>query len=266
MRNQMQYAPSNSEGTSADFPTPAPSTVPAPSETLKPTQSQPPTPIQGVRSLRATLARATSVAEDRLISQDFTGGGVGIFGDIAIVGVAEDGENDGGNEAYLFARERSNLRDGSVDWRREATLVADDGAAGDRFGWSVGIHDGTAIVGAPGDDDVRGSAYIFTRQADGGWAQIEKLLAMDGEAGDEFGTTVSIFDNTLIVGAPGDDGGKGSVYVFESDGNEWEEKYQLGAEDGVAGDLFGRSGIDMHNNTVVIGAAGRGAAYIIDLS
>lgn len=49
-----------------------------------------------------------------------------------------------------------------------AKLLASDGAANDRFGWSVSISgDGnTAIVGAVGDDDKgndSGSAYIFAR-------------------------------------------------------------------------------------------------------
>jgi hypothetical protein len=48
--------------------------------------------------------------------------------------------------------------------RELARITASDGADGDIFGF-VGIDNGTAIVGAPGDDDFgngSGSAYILT--------------------------------------------------------------------------------------------------------
>ena len=44
-------------------------------------------------------------------------------------------------------------------------LLASDGAEGDKFGFSVAISGGTAIVGAPHDNDNgnnSGSAYLFS--------------------------------------------------------------------------------------------------------
>ena len=75
------------------------------------------------------------------------------------------------------------------------------------------------------DDDKgsdSGSAYVFTRATAGdlasGWTQVAKLTADDGAAGDDFGISVSIDGNTVVVGARLDDTDKGSnsgsAYVF----------------------------------------------------
>ena len=54
--------------------------------------------------------------------------------------------------AYIF------VRDGT-SWSQQAKLTASDGAAEDRFGWSVAIYENHAFVGAYGD--YSGSAYIL---------------------------------------------------------------------------------------------------------
>ena len=58
--------------------------------------------------------------------------------------------------------------------KREATLAANDGVAGDRFGWSAGMYGGTAIGGSPGDGDARGAAYVF-RVKRGMWVTTTSL-------------------------------------------------------------------------------------------
>jgi hypothetical protein len=81
-----------------------------------------------------------------------------ISGDRVIVGAHfNDDIGDDSGSAYIFERCRSS-------WVETAKLTAPDGAAGDRFGFSVSISDGRAIVGSPKDDDSfneSGSAYIY---------------------------------------------------------------------------------------------------------
>ena len=91
---------------------------------------------------------------------------------------------------------------------QEAKLTASDGAAGDDFGYSVAISGNTVVVGAPyatvGGNADQGAAYVFT-ESGSGWAnmtQTAKLTASDGAAGDDFGGSVSISGNTVVVGAP----------------------------------------------------------------
>ena len=89
-----------------------------------------------------------------------------------------------------------------------AKLVADDGAKYGRFGNSVAVSDGIAVIGARSDDNYKGSAYVFKMSSSddaSSWAQVAKLTADDGAARDQFGESVAISDGTIVVGAYADD-------------------------------------------------------------
>ena len=49
------------------------------------------------------------------------------------------------------------------------------------------------------------------------WTEGQKLLASDSAANDAFGI-VALDGNTALIGAPGDDGDRGSVYFFTRTG------------------------------------------------
>ncbi|MCH8304486.1 MAG: choice-of-anchor D domain-containing protein, partial [Candidatus Marinimicrobia bacterium] len=94
----------------------------------------------------AKLLPADGAAGDRF------GVSVAISGDMAVVGAEAD--NDYSGSAYLFKRT-------GTSWAQEAKLFVSDGAADDNFGVSVTISGGYTIVGAAGDDDYSGSAYLY---------------------------------------------------------------------------------------------------------
>jgi hypothetical protein len=110
-------------------------------------------------------------------------------------------------------------------WLEQAKLTAIDGAAGDRFGYSVAISGDTAIVGANEHDiapnNNRGAVYVFNRNG-GTWTFQQKLVASDGLGGDNLGAAVAIDGDTAILGAIADDIGanvnQGSAYVFTRNG------------------------------------------------
>ncbi len=55
-------------------------------------------------------------------------------------------------------------------WTQSHKLTPDDGAADDRFGWSVALSGNTALVGSITDDDnggSSGSAYLFVPEPAG---------------------------------------------------------------------------------------------------
>ncbi|MCI0651352.1 MAG: FG-GAP repeat protein [Planctomycetes bacterium] len=155
----------------------------------------------------------------------------------------------------------------------EIKLLAADGAAGDRLGYSLAISGDFAIAGATQDDDNgedAGAAYLFEFE-DGQWGEQEKLLASDGTAGDGFGVSVAIFGDVAIVGAwfDDDDGmDSGSAYLFRFDGTAWVEEARLLPSDGAAGEYFGIA-VAAAADRVVVGAgwdeengAISGAAYV----
>ncbi|MCH7975859.1 MAG: T9SS type A sorting domain-containing protein, partial [Bacteroidetes bacterium] len=188
--------------------------------------------------------------------------------DRALVGAPGGLAGSGCGSAYIFERQE----DGS--WLEVAKLTASDGAALDRFGLSVSLSADLAIVGAHLDDDLgtdSGSAYVFERQEDSSWLEVDKLTASDGAADDHFGISVSLSGDRALVGASGDDTNSGSAYVYErqSDGS-WLEIDKLTASDGAAGDLFGRS-VSLSGDRALVGAmfnddlgSNSGSAYVYD--
>lgn len=138
-------------------------------------------------------------------------------------------------------------------------LLASDGSSQDEFGKAVATTRDVAVIGAALDDDLganSGSAYIFTRQPGSPehWVQTQKLTAPDGAAGDQFGTTVAISGETIVVGAPFAQGNRGAVYVYRRSGgsNSWTATKILPA-DLAAGDQFGSS-VAIDGDIVVAGS------------
>lgn len=187
-------------------------------------------------------------------SEDEFGRSVAVSGETVVVGAWEHGDNGSrSGAAYVFERDAAGV------WSEVRELLASDGASDDFFGWSVAVSGETVVVGAlNNDDNDSGSVYVFQRDGDGAWVEVQELLSSDGRRGDDFGKAVAISGETLIVGARlGDDNGGpdvGSAYVFERDAEGvWVEVQELHASDGVSADLFGES-VAVSGETVVVGA------------
>jgi hypothetical protein len=154
-------------------------------------------------------------------------------------------------------------------WRWNRRPIAGDGEAQDHFGYSVAIDGSTGrlLIGAPGDDvgsnADQGSAHVFTQFnpccVPLSWTRQQKLTAQDGAAGDQFGYSVAIYRDTLVVGAPFDDfpgvPNQGSAYVFLRDPTAWSQQHKLTASDGAAKDQFGYSvAISSNSSYPVLGS------------
>ncbi|MBL9114250.1 MAG: FG-GAP repeat protein [Verrucomicrobiaceae bacterium] len=192
---------------------------------------------------------------------DFFGHSVAISGDTIVVGAY--GRNTNTGAAYVFTRSAG-------VWSFQQLLTASNAAFNDRFGISVGIDGDTIIVGAEGTDQngsSTGSAYVFTRSGVT-WTQEAILTAANATNSDEFGHSVSIDGDTVIVGAVGEGSNAtgvnntgtttnltsaGAAYVFTRSGVTWTQQAYLKASNTGDGDFFGRS-VTVFDNTVVVGA------------
>jgi hypothetical protein len=180
------------------------------------------------------------------------GWSVSISGDTLVVGALyDDDKGKGSGSAYVYTRVNG-------VWSETQKITASDGAENVNFGWSVSISSDTLVVGAQFDDDKgtdSGSAYVYTR-VNGVWSETQKLTASDGAAGDQFGGSVSISSDTLVVGAQFDDDkgtDSGSAYVYTRVNSVWSETQKLTASDGAAGDQFGGS-VSINDDCMVVGA------------
>lgn len=207
-------------------------------------------------------------ASDGATDDDF-GDSVSVDGDVIVVGAGNDGDNGvSSGSAYVY-------RFAAGAWTEEQKLVADDGAEGDEFGDPVAVHGDVIVIGADDDDDVgdnSGSVYVYRFEA-GVWGLDQKLTATDGEEGDDFGESVALTDDMIVVGAIGDDDGgsrSGSVYVYRYDGTDWIEGDKLEARDASRSDAFGTA-VAIDSGVIVVGANGEdgrgrnsGAAYVFE--
>ncbi len=144
---------------------------------------------------------------------DTFGVSVDISGDSIIVGAMNDDDNgaDSGS-AYIYR-----YLDGT--WVEEAKLLPENGEETDYFGRSVSIFADTVLVGTfpqYGDGGTAGAGYVF--RFDGvKWDQEARLVSDDRIPGDHFGHSVSIYGDTIMIGAPEDDDGgpaAGAAYIF----------------------------------------------------
>lgn len=140
----------------------------------------------------------------------------------------------------------------------DAELVPSDKKPNMLFGTSVCISTtgNIAIVGATGDEDDKGSAYIF--YYDGAkWTETFKLLASDGNKGDQFGSSVAVSDDgiTAIVGARYHNAQVGAAYIYTKVGNNWAQQSKLILPTDILDrSCFGGSvSISKNGNTVVVG-------------
>ncbi len=200
-------------------------------------------------------------------SGDQFGYSVSLSGDRALVGAYLDDDNGSNSgSAYVF-----DLSGGS--WLETAKLTANDGENEDLFGSSVSLFGDRALVGAYLDGDngfASGSAYVFDLTT-GSWSEVAKLTASDGAFGDQFGYSVSLSGDRVLVGAieGGDNGSEsGSAYVFELIAGNWSEMAKLTASDGAFGDQFGSS-VSISGARTLVGAyknddrgSDSGSAYV----
>jgi len=128
-----------------------------------------------------------------------------------------------------------------------------------QFGSSVDIYGDYAVVGAPGDtvgSDVCGAAYIYAKE-NGTWKQMAKLKASNAAGGDKFGTSVSIYNDVVVIGAPekaiSGVSAKGRVYVFKRTGQTWSQVAGLQASNGQAYDKLGTS-VAVDGQMIIAGA------------
>ena len=219
----------------------------------------------------STWTQQAKLLADNGATGGFFGNSVSISGDYAIVGAYFDdaGGNYNQGSAYIY-----HLRGSS--WTQQAKLTADDGDDLDFFGSSVSISGDYAIVGAyldrVGINGDQGSAYIF-HFTGSSWTQEAKIVASDGDGGDQFGSNVSISGDYAIVGAflgdTEENVNQGSAYIFHRSGSSWTEQVKLIGNDGAAQDRFGKS-VSISGEHAIIGAffdrvegnTNQGSAYI----
>ncbi|KAJ5076433.1 hypothetical protein M0811_06433 [Anaeramoeba ignava] len=181
--------------------------------------------------------------------------------------------NEFQGKAYVFENNGTN-------WNQKQIFIASDGQAEDNFGLFLLIEDNLILIGSPGaavgQNGSQGKVYVYGNNGTY-WNQKQLLIASDGKAEDNFGSSFSLAGNILVIGAyyanVGENDEQGKVYVFENNGTFWNQKQILIASDGESSDNFGTSvSISNDSSSILVGspyasvlvADSQGKAYIFE--
>jgi hypothetical protein len=218
------------------------------------------------------------------------GGDTGVNGDQGDESVAEAGA------VYVYTRE---IESGTADWFQEAYVKASNAGEGDAFGSSLALSGNGAllVVGAPtegsnarglnGDQfnenaPFSGAAYMFARDEEDGWEQINYIKASNTGGSDRFGIALALSADggTLVVTAlnessssrgvnqPGNDLARnaGAAYVFvrDSDGVFAQEAFLKASNTAlIDADQFGSSiAISADGSTIAVGTTREDGAFV----
>lgn len=179
--------------------------------------------------------------------------------------------------AYVFRRDESG------NWSQEAYLKASNNDEFDSFGVSIAIHSNTIVVGADEEDSSTtgvdgdqfdnslpraGAAYVFHRDDMGMWSQ-EAYIKSSNTDDDLFGVPMSLFKDTLVIGAIRESSGTagingnemdnsepraGAAYIFVRSGSGvWEQKAYVKSSNTDPNDHFAID-VSIANGSLAIGA------------
>ncbi len=165
--------------------------------------------------------------------QELAGWHLAVSGTSLAVGVGNGLDRVGAERVELYE-----LSDGQ--WSLAQTITPHDPKSYAVFSGSLSLDGDTLAVGAWGDDTIdqySGAAYVFRRKG-GRWGEEQKLVAADGALLDEFGQSIDVDGDVLIVGAPYRDD-DGAAYIYRFDGSQWVEEQILSFDDGTLGSSFG---------------------------
>lgn len=147
------------------------------------------------------------------------------------------------------------------------------------FGFSLAVQGDLILVGAPKDDEGAvwaGAIYVFQKDEGGSnnWGEVKKIIAFDADEKDNFGESISISGDMLLIGASGEFSGgsePGSAYLYQRDlggSDNWGVLKKLVGKDVLPSDNFGVS-LCINFDAAIIGASREndgglraGAAYI----
>ena len=195
---------------------------------------------------------------------------------------------------YVFRKDGDN-------WVQDAYLKASNADSKDYFGYSVAVYNDTIVVGAYYEDAKKtsitntddtassnngaknsGAVYVFKKKSNGDWYQDAYLKPSNAARYDNFGKSVAIYGDMIVVGAIGEDSdqttitntdghpikdydnntdesndnasGSGAVYVFKEDSNgNWVQDAYLKTSNTDSNDYFGNS-VAIYEDTIVVGA------------
>lgn len=217
-----------------------------------------------------TIVGSENLAINQTTDGEYFGASLALDGDTAVIGAFganksyAPGNYDMG-AAYVFVRSSSS--DPWTEVRKLQNFDSPDSRSHDSFGFSVDVSGDRVVVGSfpPSFTDnsfKQNTVRIYERDSGGtgNWGETRAILASDGPFSANFGSSVAISDDLLMIGSagPSRDSGeaRGSAELYRWSGSTspmWKmiDRFSPGAPDAVDG--FGIS-VAIDGFIAVVGA------------
>ena len=155
------------------------------------------------RALNGNWNLAQKIQSTSTKYSSYFGRALGLSNEYIIVSAYQENDNTGA--AYIYER----LCDGTWNLAQkfEGTQI------GSCFGFSVGISNKYAIVGAWRENNDTGAVYIYEQICDGTWNLVQKFEGT--QSGSHFGYNVGISNQYIIVSSWDIDTDTGAAYIYQ---------------------------------------------------
>jgi len=160
------------------------------------------------------------------------------------------------SHAFIFNKDEGGLN----NWGQVAKLSGPSSLARfERQSIPIGIDGDLAIIGG----DNNGGAFVYHKDTGGtnNWGLLTKISPPDSLHSAQFGQSVAISGNHVLIGDLMDETGgyqHGSAFIFEQDNmdiSNWERNHKLERENGFSRRAFGKS-VSISHDFAAIGASG----------
>lgn len=200
----------------------------------------------------STLAQLIVPTKDQI---SFMGSCVSSFGDDLVVGAFGSYYKSGA--LLMYARN-------GTTWNGFGEISGIDAAVGDNFGFDCILTNDSIIVSAPyggvyGDGYATGTVQVFDRS--GGPLQKLYPASRNENIAAQFGYSIGISDDLLVVGSPNDDNYGGACFVFQKIGNNWLEVHKVKPQNLTTSSEFGYS-VSILGELLAVGSPGESSVYV----
>ncbi len=181
------------------------------------------------------------------VAFDAFGIGVSTSGNYLAIGAnAVDGRK---GAVYIYIKTSNGV------WEYDQTIMASDGVDDDFFGSSVSLAGEQMVVGAYGVEQEKGTAYVFEKNSDDVWVEVQKLKGNPFNDRVQYGWTTAIQKDYIAVTAPHIYGSEaGEVYLYKRENSGvWVENQIIQGADTQSEDAFGWS-VGMYKDEIIIGS------------
>jgi choice-of-anchor B domain-containing protein len=159
---------------------------------------------------------------------------------------------------YLFERNAGGR------WIERSRVTPPADAA---LGTALALEGITLLAGAPSRTEGAGAVIAWERNAAGQWQELGHLAGRGLVPGDQFGASISLVGDLVLIGAPGAPGGPamraGQAFIFRKNATGWTETARLVAGDSALRGTGGAVLLTRDEAFVAAPGAFRGAGVVI---